>query len=147
MKKILIILLCIPIFFSCGNNKKSQDGSLNKIIGFSITSKNSQLTSKSGIEVSTNEMITKNIEYGDKVLFKNFNFTLENEFEGALNFYSENGILMCNAPTKLSVMSMPPDGSGLTTFNKGDRFEISKMTLIKIDSINFLIFNIKINNE
>tara|TARA_B100000902_G_scaffold240078_1_gene227370 strand:+ start:820 stop:1263 length:444 start_codon:yes stop_codon:yes gene_type:complete len=147
MKKLLLILLCIPIFFSCGNNKKTQDDSLNKIIGFSITSKNSQLTSKSGIEVSTNEMITKKIEYGNKVLFKNFNFTLENEIEGALNFYSENGILMCNAPTKLSVMSMPPNGSGLTTFNKGDRFEISKMSLIKIDSINFVISNIKINDE
>ena len=149
MKKLLLILLFLPFLFSsCINDSKnniSKDSISNAIISFSVTSKNPELTSSSGKDVSLNEMTTINVSSNDNILFKGFDFTLDNKVNGALNFYSDNGSLMCNAPTKLSTMSMPPNGNGLTTYNAGDDFEISGMTLIKVDTINFVISNIKSN--
>ena len=151
MKKLLLILLCLPLLFSsCVNdsqNKTSKDSSSNAIISFSVTSKNPELTSSSGKDVSLNEMITINVQSNDNILFKDFNFTLDNKVDGALNFYSNKGNLMCNAPTKLAIMSMPPNGNGLKTYSAGDDFEISGMTLIKVNSINFVISNIKSNKQ
>jgi len=147
MKK-LLILLCLPLLFSCVNdsqkNKMQEDLSTPTVVSFGVTSKNSELTSKSGKDVSLNEMTTINVKSGDKILFKTFYFTLDNKVDGALNFYSDNGSLMCNAPTKLSIMSMPPNGDGLNTYSAGDDFEISGMTLIKVNSINFVISDISI---
>jgi hypothetical protein len=149
MKKLLLILLCLPILFSsCLNDSKnniSNDSISNAIISFSVTSKNPELTSSSGKDVSLNEMTTINVLSNDNILFKDFNFTLDNKVTGALNFYSKNGSLMCNIPTNISLMSMPPTGNGLTAYNKGDNIVISGTTLIKINSINFVISNIKSN--
>mgnify|MGYP001445213947 CR=1 FL=1 len=149
MKKLLLILLCLPLLFnSCINDSQNntlKDSRSNAIISFSVTSKNSDLTSSSGKDVSLNEMTTINIHTNDNILFKDFNFTLDNKVDGALNFYSNKGSLMCNAPTKLSTMSMPPNGNGLKTYNTGDDFEISAMTLVKVNSTNFVISNIKSN--
>lgn len=149
MKKLLLILLCLPLLFSsCVNdsqNNTSKNSLSNAIISFSVTSKNPELTSSSGKDVSLNEMTTINVLSNDNILFKDFNFTLDNKVNGALNFYSKNGSLMCNAPSKLSTMSMPPNGNGLTTYNAGDDFEITGMTLIKVDTVNFVITNIKSN--
>ena len=146
MKKILLTLLCLPLLFSsCVNDSKKnniKDSIKDTVISFGITSKNSELTSKSGKDVSLDEMGKINVKSGEKILFKTFYFTLDNKVNGALNFYSENGNLMCNAPTKLSVMSMPPNGNGLNNYNAGDDFEISGMTLIKVNSINFVISDI-----
>ena len=99
-----------------------------------------------GINVSTNEMITKNVYEGDKILFKEFQFTLNNNIDGAFNFYSDNGKLICNVPAEVSVMSMPPDGSGVTNYTKGDNVELLGMSLIKINSVNFVISDIRFNN-
>jgi len=90
-------------------------------------------------------MTTKNVESGDKILFKGYYFTLDTLVEEGFNFYSNNGKLMCNVPTTLSVMSMPPNENGLNTFSKGDNIEISGITLIKLDSINFVISDIIFN--
>ena len=119
----------------------------NIVISFSITSKNLALTSKEGTEVSINKMTTKNLLSGEKIIFKNFLFTLDNKIEDALNFYSKEGKLMCDAPTELSVMSMPPDGNGATTYKKGDSIEFSEMSLITINSIKFVISDIKIRKQ
>tara|TARA_B110000459_G_scaffold131539_1_gene143927 strand:+ start:46 stop:498 length:453 start_codon:yes stop_codon:yes gene_type:complete len=147
MKKRLLILLCLPLLFSsCVNDSqknKIQDSITDTLFSFNVTSKNSELTSKSGKDVSLNEMTTINVKSGDKILFKAFNFTLDNKVDEALNFYLDNGTLMCNAPTNLSIMSMPPNGDGLNTFNAGENFEISGMTLIKVNSINFVISDFK----
>ena len=151
MKKLLLILLCLPLLFSsCVNdsqNKTSKDSSSNAIISFSVTSKNPELTSSSGKDVSLNEMTTINVQSNDNILFKDFNFTLDNKVDGALNFYTDNGNLMCNTPTNISLMSMPPTGNGLTTYNEGDNIVITGTTLIKINSINFVISNIKSNKQ
>ena len=151
MKKLLLILLCFPLLYgSCINdsqNKTSKDSISNAIISFSVTSKNPELTSSSGKDVSLNEMTTINVQSNDNILFKDFNFTLDNKVDGALNFFSNKGSLMCNAPTKLSIMSMPPNGNRLKTYSAGDDFEISGMTLIKVNSINFVISNIKSNKQ
>ena len=65
----------------------------------------------------------------------------------SINFQSENGIFKCNAPSELSVMSMPPDGNGATTYMEGEVFEISGTTLITIDSLRFVIFDIDYDGE
>ena len=147
MKKLLLILLCLPLLFnSCVNdsqNNTSKESRSNEIVSFSVTSKNPELTSISGKDVSLNEMITVNVQSNDNILFKDFNFTLDNKVDGALNFYSDSGNLMCNTPTNISLMSMPPNGNGLTTYKKGDNIMITGTTLIKINSINFVISNIK----
>jgi hypothetical protein len=151
MKQLLLILFCLPLLFgSCINDSQNntlKDSISNAIISFSVTSKNPELTSSFGKDVSLNEMITINIITNDNIYFKDFNFTLDNKVDGALNFYSNKGILMCNAPTKLSTMSMPPNGNGLKTYNTGDDFEISAMTLIKVNSTNFVISDIKSNEQ
>ena len=154
MKQLLLISLTLLFFFSCVNDtqkNKSHETEENislseKIVtGFSITSKNSELTSKQGLDVSTNEMITKNLVSEGNILFKNFQFTLDNTIEGAFNFYSEKGKLICKAPTDLSVMSMPPDGTGPTIYMKGDNIEFMGTSLIKINDIKFVISNIQYN--
>ena len=149
VKKLQLILLCSTMLYSCVNDsqKKEEDSTKNTVISFSVISKNPQLTSKSGQNVSLNEMTTINIKSGDKILFKHFYFTLDNKSEGALNFYSNNRGLMCNTPTTLSIMTMPPNGNGLSTYTTGEDFEISGMTLIKIESINFVISDIKLNHS
>ena len=70
------------------------------------------------------KMITINVQSNDNILFKDFNFTLDNK-----------------TPTNISLMSMPPTGNWLTTYNKGDNIVITGTTLIKINSINFVISN------
>ena len=143
------LLLTLTLVFSCTNytqENKKQDSLSKDVVSFNVTSKNPEITSKTGQAVSLSEMITKSVNSGDIMLFKNFSFTLDNRLDGSLNFYSDNGKLMCNAPTKLSIMSMPPDGTGITNYNKGDNIEFSGITLIKIDSINFVISDIIFNN-
>ncbi len=155
MKHFLFILFCF-LFFSCvndqhakKNNKEHITSAISEdiVLGFSVTSKNSQLTSKSGADVSINEMTTKNVDIGDNILFKNVQFTLDNRIEGAFNFYSSKGKLMCNVPAEVSVMSMPPNGNGPIMYKKGDDIEFSNMSLVKINSINFVISDIKFNNN
>ena len=134
----LLIVFCI-LFSSCINNSTQE-----KIISFNVTSKKSQLNDKSGQDVSLNEMININVQAGESIIFKNFNFTLDNKLEGALNFYSENGKLMLLTPTELSAMNMPPDGNGITKYKIGENIEISGTTLIKVNSISFVISNIRL---
>ena len=117
------------------------------VIRFSIKSKNPELTSESGTNIAINEMITKSITSEESIAFKEVEFTLNNPKDGSLNFQSENGIFKCNAPSELSVMSMPPDGKGATTYMKGEGFEISGTTLITIDSLRFVIFDIDYDGE
>ena len=78
MKKLRLALLCLYILFSsCGNDSQKnriQNSTTDTVISFSVTSKNSGLTSKSGKDVSLNEMTTINVKSGDKILFKNFYF-------------------------------------------------------------------------
>jgi len=149
-QKLSILISFILLFTSCINDSKKniiQDSVTNPIVSFSVTSKNSELTSNSGKDVLLNEMTTINVKSSDKILFKNFYFTLNNNVDGALNFYSKNGSLICDVPTNLSIMSMPPNGKGLTHYKKGDNIEVSAMTLIKIDTINFVISNIILDNQ
>jgi len=155
MKKILYIFICLPLFFSCDDNKSNQDNvNVNEIIekqlvGFSLTTKNTELTSESGTNVDISNMIVADVVKGSIIRFdyKNMDFTLDNTQEGALNFYSNNLELYCVASSEISTMSMPPNGNGLTTYNAGDDFEITGMTLIKVDTINFVISNIKSNKQ
>jgi len=156
MKKLLLILLSLSLLSSCANdmqkNKSHQTEenisvSEKMVIGFSITSRNTNLTLKQGTDVSMNEMITKNLVAEDKILFKDFQFTLDNPIKGAFNFYSDKGRLMCEAPTDLSVMSMPPDGAGPIIYMKGDNIEFMGTSLIKINDIKFVISNIQYSSK
>ncbi len=149
MKKILYILICLTIFFSCGENKSNQDSvNVNEIIekrliGFSLTTKNTELTSESGTNVEVSNMIVADVLKGSIIRFdhKNMDFTLDNTQEGALNFYSNNMQLYCVANSEMSTMSMPPNGMGPTSHFNGDTIVIKEMTLITIDSVKFVINN------
>lgn len=146
MKRELLILLSFTfLFVSCINDVKDNESTKNVVTSFSITSKNPELTSKNGTNISIDQMITKNIISGNKLLFKDVMFTLDHKLvENALNFSSKDGKLICNAPTELSVMSMPPTGNGATIYSKGDNFQLSGISLIKINGVNFVISDIKL---
>ena len=75
MKKLIILFLSI-VLISCLNNsnKDRTINSTNKVVSFNVTSKNSKLTSKSGQDVSLNEMRTINVTIGEKTLFKKLLF-------------------------------------------------------------------------
>ena len=137
--QITILTLFCMFFCSCIQNSTKE-----KVLSFNVTSKKNQLSNKSGQEVSLEEMNTISVQRGEKIIFKNFNFTLENKIDGALNFYSENGKLMLLTPTELSTMNMPPDGNGITKHKRGENIEISGTTLIKVNSISFVISNIRL---
>ena len=51
---------------------------------------------------------------------------------------------MLLTPTELSTMNMPPDGNGITKHKRGENIEISGTTLIKVNSISFVISNIRL---
>lgn len=155
MKKILYILICLPIFFSCGENNSNQDTvNVNEIIekqliGFSLTTKNTELTSESGTNVDVSDMIVADVVKGSIIRFnyKNMDFTLDNTQEGALNFYSNNMELYCVANSEISTMSMPPNGTGPTNYINGDTIVIKEMTLITIDSVKFVVNNFQYKSE
>tara|TARA_B100000214_G_scaffold287557_1_gene217138 strand:+ start:8640 stop:9026 length:387 start_codon:yes stop_codon:yes gene_type:complete len=126
-------------------SKNTNNTSSKYVTSLSISSKNSELTSKKGTDVSIDQMITKNIISGNKIVFKDVEFTLDFKVKDAFNFYSKDGKLICNTPSEISLMSMPPDGKGATIHSKGDNFELSGISLIKINGINFVISDIKFN--
>tara|TARA_B100001250_G_scaffold115257_1_gene97653 strand:- start:13235 stop:13705 length:471 start_codon:yes stop_codon:yes gene_type:complete len=152
MQRFLLTFSCLIFLFSCSEDKQSkQDNMKNNLADktvtcFSITSKDNKLTSQSGTNVSINEMSTKKINSGEEILFKSLLFTLDNKTDGAINFYSENGKLMCDVPFELSVMSMPPDKNGATIYNQGDKIKLSGISLIKTNSTNFVISDITFSN-
>ena len=155
MKKILYIFICLPLFFSCDDNNSNQDSvNVNKIIekqlvGFSLTTKNTELTSESGTNVDISNMIVADVVKGSIIRFdyKNMDFTLDNTQEGALNFYSNNLELYCVASSEISTMSMPPNGMGQTNHFNGDTIVIKEMTLITIDSVKFVVNNFQYKSE
>lgn len=155
MKKILYIFICLPLFFSCDDNNSNQDSvNVKKIIekqlvGFSLTTKNTELTSESGTNVDISNMIVADVVKGSIIRFdyKNMDFTLDNTQEGALNFYSNNLELYCVASSEISTMSMPPNGMGQTNHFNGDTIVIKEMTLITIDSVKFVVNNFQYKSK
>ena len=155
MKKILYIFICLLLFFSCDENKSNQDSvNVNEIIekqlvGFSLTTKNTELTSESGTNVDVSNMIVADVVKGSIIRFdyKNMDFTLDNTQEGALNFYSNNLGLYCVANSEITTMSMPPNGMGPTNHFNGDTIVIKEMTLITIDSVKFVVNNFQYKSE
>ena len=151
MKKILLLIFCLPFIYSCtehsSSNKKTErinkENSVKEIISFSIVSKNPELSSKTGTDVAVNQMITKHLSSEETLVFKDYEFTFNIPKEGALNFSSQEGKLMCETSFELSIKSMPPDGKGGKSYFGGDGFEVAPMTLITIGSTKFLIKDIK----
>ena len=147
MKRILLIALLFPFIYSCTQNKKiekiKKEHLAKEVIGFSIVSKNPELSSKTGTDVMLNEMITKYLPSGENIKFKDYVFTFNTEKKGDLNFSSQQEKLICETSIDLSIKNMPPDGKGDISYFEGDRFEISAMTLITIETTKFLIKDIK----
>lgn len=155
MKNIFYIFICVLFFFSCGENISNQDSeTVNEVteknlIGFSLTTKNTKLTTESGTNVDVSNMIVADVVKGSIIRFdyKNMDFTLDNTQEGALNFYSNNIELYCIANSEISTMSMPPNGMGPINYFNGDTIVIKEMTLITIDSVKFVINNFQYKSE
>ena len=67
MKKILYIFICLPLFFSCDENKSNQDSvNVNDIIekqldGFVRATKDTEFTSESETNVDVNSMIVADV--------------------------------------------------------------------------------------
>ena len=104
---------------------------------------NPELSLKTGTDVMLNEMITKYLPSGEKIKFKDYVFTFNTENKGDLNFSSQQEKLICETSIDLSIKNMPPDGKGEISYFQGDRFEVSAMTLITIETTKFLIKDIK----
>ena len=151
MKKILLLIFCLSFIYSCTEHsslkKKTErinkENSAKEIISFSIVSKHPELSSKTGTDVAVNQMITKHLSSEETLVFKDYEFTFNIPKEGALNFSSQEGKLMCETSFELSIKSMPPDGKASKSYFRGDHFEVSPMTLITIGSTKFLIKDIK----
>ena len=151
MKKILLLIFCLSFIYSCtehsSSNKKTErinkENSAKEIISFSIVSKNPEISSKTGTDVAVNQMITKHLSSEETLVFNDYEFTFNIPKEGALNFSSQDGKLMCETSFELSIKSMPPDGKTGKSYFWGDHFEVSPMTLITIGSTKFLIKDIK----
>jgi hypothetical protein len=155
MKNIFYIFICVLFLFSCGESISNKDSETvkevteKKLIGFSLTTKNTKLTSESGTNVDVSNMIVADVVKGSIIRFdyKNMDFTLDNTQEGALNFYSNNMELYCIANSEISTISMPPNSMGPTDYFNGDTIVIKEMTLITIDSVKFVINNFQYKSE
>jgi hypothetical protein len=66
MKNILLLFISVSLLFtSCGNDSQKNNikyFNANTVISFSVTSKNSDLTSKSAKDISFDEMTTINVK-------------------------------------------------------------------------------------
>ena len=64
-------------------------------------------------------MTTINVQSNDNILFKDFNFTLDNKVDGALNFFSKYGYVLATSTTETyGIVSgsviIPVSGTSLT---------------------------------
>jgi len=74
--------------------------------------------------------------------------TLNNLKEGALNFYTINDSLSCNAPTSLILMSMPPKpGIASSMINSSAEFYVNPISLLKLESANIMFISYGISSK
>ena len=144
MKNNFLFIFAIFLFFSCANNTENKEvviiESVSQTLTLEFASKNPETTkNKEGRQVVVNEMLKLSLNDNSQMDFVGQVLTLNNFKEGALNFYTRNDSLFCNAPNSLILMSMPPKpGIFPSMINPNTEFFINPMSLLKLQSINIM---------
>ena len=153
MKINLLFISTILLFISCANNTENKVvvivESLTQTLTLEFASKNPETTkNKEGTHVGVNEMLKLSLNDNTQMDFVGQVLTLNNLKEGALNFYTRNDSLFCNAPNSLMLMSMPPKpGIEPIMINANTEFFVNPMSLLKFESVNIMFIGLGSSNR
>ena len=148
MKINLLFISTILLFISCANNTENKEvvivESVIKRLTLEFASKNPETTkNKEGTHVGLNEMLKLSLNDNSQMDFVGQVLTLNNLKEGALNFYTRDDSLFCNAPKSLMLMSMPPKpGISPSMINSNTEFFVKPMSLLKLESVNIMFIGL-----
>ena len=153
MKINLLLISTILLFISCANNTENKEvvivESVIETLTLEFASKNPETTkNKEGTHVGVNEMLKLSLNDNTQMDFVGQVLTLNNLKEGALNFYTRNDSLFCNAPNSLMLMSMPPKpGIAPNMINSNTEFFVKPMSLLKLESVNIMFIGLGMSNK
>ena len=153
MKNNLLFISAILLFISCANNTENKEvvnvESVSQALTLEFASKNPETTkNKEGRHVGVNEMLKLSLNDNNQMDFVGQVLTLNNTKEGALNFYTRNDSLFCNAPNSLMLMSMPPKpGITPSMINSNTEFFVKPMILLKLESVNIMFIGLGSSNK
>ena len=148
MKKKLLFIFAILFLISCANNTEIKEviivESVSETLTLEFVSKNPETTkNKAGTHVGVNEMLKLSLIDNHQMDFVGQVLTLNNLKEGALNFYTRNDSLFCNAPNSLMLISMPPKpGISPSMINSNTEFFVNPMSLLKLESVNIMFIGL-----
>jgi len=143
MTKNLLFASAILLITSCTTNPKTEEVVVvETLVANSLTlefaSKNPEVK-KEGTYVGASEMLHLYLTDNSKSDFVGKSLTLNNTIEGAINFYSRNDSVFCNAPNSLILMSMPPKaGVRPAMIAANADFYIAPMSLLKFELVNIM---------
>ena len=132
------------LLISCADNTENKEvvivDPITQTITLEFESKNAETTkNKVGTHVGVNEMLKLSLADNTQMDFVGQVLTLNNLEEGALNFYTINDSLFCNAPNELMLISMPPKtGIAPIIINSNTEFFVNPMSLLKLNSVNIM---------
>ena len=153
MKNNFLFISAIFLFISCSNNTENKDvviiESVSQTLTLEFVSKNPETTkNKEGSNVGVNEMLKLSLANNNQMNFVGQVLTLNNLKEGALNFYTRNDSLFCNAPNSLILMSMPPKpGIASIMIKSNTEFFVKPMSLLKMESANIIFIGYTSSNK
>jgi hypothetical protein len=143
MTKNLLFASAILLITSCISNHTTEDEVIvETLVKNSLTlefaSKNPEVK-KEGTHVSASEMLHLSLADNSQSDFVGKLLTLNNTIEGAINFYTRNDSVFCNAPNSLMMMSMPPKpGIRPAMIAANVEFYVTPMSLLKFESVNIM---------
>ena len=153
MKNNFLFISAILLFFSCANNTENKEvvivESVIEALTLEFASKNPEITkNKKGTHVGLNEMLKLSLADNSQMDFVGEVLTLNNLKEGALNFYTRNDSLFCNAPKSLMLMSMPPKpGIAPNMIDSNTEFFVKPLSLLKLESVNIMFIGLGSSNK
>tara|TARA_B110000495_G_C22889042_1_gene518510 strand:- start:444 stop:899 length:456 start_codon:yes stop_codon:yes gene_type:complete len=149
MKNNLLFISAILLFISCTNNTENKEviiieSAVTQTLTLEFASKNPETTeNKEGTHVGVNEMLKLSLADNNQMDFVGQVITLNNLKDGAINFYTRNDSLFCNAPHSLMLMSMPPKpGIAPIMINSNTEFFVNPMSLLKLDSVKIMFIGL-----
>jgi hypothetical protein len=143
MTKHLLFASAILLITSCTSNPKTEDVVMVKTLDensltLEFASKNPEVKTE-GTHVGASEMLHLYLSDNSQSDFVGKSLTLNNTIEGAINFYTRNDSVFCNAPNSLILMSMPPKpGVRPAMIAVNAEFYITPMSLLKFESVNIM---------
>ena len=143
MTKHLLFASAILLIISCNSNTKTEEEVMAETLAESsltleFVSKNPEVK-KEGTHVSASEMLHLYLTDNSQSDFVGKSLTLNNTIEGAINFYTSNDSVFCNAPNSLILMSMPPKpGIRPAMIDSMSDFYIAPMSLLKFEAVNIM---------